>query len=231
MKKSIIIINTILCLVFLAPLGALAMEPISKAEMDSVTGQKGVSIAAGNTTFYQEVDFWYRDPDGTSGDNGAAVGFYGLQFMNYGHAITWEIGADDPTEFNAEPPPPFFHFVEEYDYKNRGLEASDLTGTLENIIGDWTVRDFEARAIFIDFFSTLPADTPNIDPPVIFINVPTIAMHLTHRQMNLAITGVDNPLHATASEMHSLGTFEAGPTTMFFMDGDLMISPGGDPSL
>lgn len=230
MKKSIII-STIICFALVAPIAAAAMEPITEAEMDAVTAQKGVSIAANNSAFYHEVDFWYRDPDGTAGDNGAAIGLYGLQFMNYGQAVTWELGEEDPADFGAEPLPSFFHFVDNYAYKNRGLKASDITGTLSWLIGGVGVRDFEARAIFTDFFSTLPEDAPNIDPPVIFINVPTIAMHLTHRRMNLAITGADNPLHATASEMHSLGTFEAGPTTMFFLDGDLLISPGGDPSL
>lgn len=227
MKKTIPFITAALML-FSAGAG-FALEPISEAEMDTVTGRKGVSLAADNSVFYHEVDFWYRDPDGTGDDNGAAVGFYGMQFLNYGRAITWEIGEDDPPEDRELPG--FFHFVEDYDYQNRGLEASDVSGTLEDLIGWIDVKDFEARAIFIDIMAEAPEEIPNMSGPVIWINIPTMAMHLTKRKIELGMTASDTPLDAGDSEIRSLGSIEMGPTTNFLMDGDLLISPGGDPSL
>ena len=76
--------------------------------------------------------------------------WHGTRGMQYKHNFlkiqtdiirTWEIGEEDPADFSAEPLPSFFHFVDNYDYKNRGLKASDITGTLEWLICWTNVRD------------------------------------------------------------------------------------------
>ncbi|MCF8036401.1 MAG: hypothetical protein K9K62_05990 [Desulfobacteraceae bacterium] len=70
MKKATIIA---LCML-LVPAVAMAMQPISESQMDTVTGQSGVSIVLDDIQIYQHMgtqETWYED---TSSD-GASVGF------------------------------------------------------------------------------------------------------------------------------------------------------------
>lgn len=203
---------------FWAP-SVMAMEPISEAEMDAVTGRRGVSIAADNQVVYQNVDFWYRDADGTTGTNGASIGFSGTHFIMCGNAVTQEIDPpNNPLSLDG-------HYVEDYDYSNRGLSIGDLLG-LDNP-GVIPAVAFEARAIFIDVMNELPG----LGEPGVKIAVPTVEQYFTTIKMAIALNTAQNPLDANDSQLYSLGTIEMGPTTMTTLDGNIEISPGGDPNL
>lgn len=212
-------ISFFIFILFLSP-SLMAMEPISEAEMDAVTGRRGVSIAADNQVVYQNIDFWYRDADGTTGTNGASIGFSGSHFIMCGNAVTQEIDPpNNPLSLDG-------HYVENYDYSNRGLSIADLLG-IDDPPDVLTAVAFEARAIFIDVMDELPG----LGEPGVKIAVPTLEQYFTTIKIPIAVNTAQNPLNANDSQLYSLGTVEMGPTTMTTLDGNIEISPGGDPNL
>ena len=70
--KKLLAIAIVLMMV---PFSAFAMEMISDSDMDTVTGQAGVSIAVDDIKIYQHIEkIEYKDTDGYAGEGAGIVG-------------------------------------------------------------------------------------------------------------------------------------------------------------
>lgn len=208
MKKAIIFA---LCLL-LIPAVTFAMQPISEAEMDGITGQSGVSIVIDDVQIYQHLsgqELWYQD----TSDDGASVGFvydtdsYSMIYVN---AITPD-GDDDGIPDGM----------------------GDTMVMSENYVTNYDFSSFTASAMTIDVTSALTNSTAlNSDAAVagVAIGLPTVEIYFaagSRDVMDIQISTAGNPLDGTTDQEFSMGKIyqTPGDQTMAVLGGNIEISP------
>lgn len=209
MKKAII---CALCLL-LIPAVTFAMQPISEAEMDGITGQSGVSIVIDDVQIYQHLsgqELWYQD---TTADTGASVGFvystdsYSMIYVN---AIT-------PAADASSAP--------------NGLGSTDVMST--NYVTDYDFSGFTASAMTIDVSSALQNSSAlngGTDVAGVAIGLPTVEIYYAAGSrdiMDVQISTAGNPLDGATDQEFSMGKIyqTPGDQTMAVLSGNIEISP------
>lgn len=204
MKKLVLVISILMCL----PLTAFAMEPLSEAIMDNVTGQAGVSIAIDDVKLYQDIAYLrYTDTDGVGGSAAGSVGISNLQMMVHMNGIT----SLDASGLPVSP--------------GRAVQGNYNTAmNYNNFNGD---TQFHARALTIDV-GTMPVlsagMTNNVGAPVdvagVQIGLPTLEIHQSALSFDVTVVSV-----GAANSGASYGTIEIGNNTLTILDGTIEIAP------
>jgi hypothetical protein len=206
MKKLVLVISILMCL----PFTAFAMEPLSEAILDDVTGQAGVSIAIDDIKLYQNIEYLrYTDTDGTNGTAGS-VGISNLQMMVHMNGIT---SLDTTTGLPVSPGRAVQGFYNAaFDYSNGGTPAST----------------FEARALTIDAGTTpvLSAGLSNNTGGAynvvagVRIGLPTLEIYQSALSFDVTVAST-----GAANDGASYGRIEIGANTLTILDGVIEIAP------
>jgi len=207
MKKLVLVISLLMCL----PLTAFAMEPLSEAILDDVTGQAGVSIAVDDIKLYQNIEYLrYTDTDGTDGITQGSVGISNLQMMVHMNGIT---SLDATTGLPVSPGRAVQGtYNAAFDYTNGGTPASA----------------FEARALTIDA-GTLPVLSAGLSNNSggmlnavagVQIGLPTLEIYQSALSFDVTVTSA-----GAANDGASYGRIEIGANTLTILDGTIEIAP------
>ena len=210
MKKLVLAISILMCL----PLTTFAMEPLSEAILDDVTGQAGVSIAIDDIKLYQNIEYLrYTDTDGTDGTAGS-VGISNLQMMVHMNGITHLDAAGLPVS------------------PGRAVQGTYGAFNYNNVDTDADTIDdaFHAHALTIDA-GTMPvlseglsynaAGAPGLVAVAgVQIGLPTLEIHQSALSFDVTVTSA-----GAANDGASYGRIEIGANTLTILDGVIEIAP------
>lgn len=214
MKKAI---ATALCML-LVPAMAMAMQPVSEEELDTVTGQSGVSIVIDDVQIYQHMDgqeTWYED----TSDDGASLGVTYDDDESYTMMYVNAIGPGD--DGDEEPDGGSFG-----ETGIKGTYKSDYSSEFEG---------FSASPLTIDVTDNLDNSSEiedNGDVAGVKIGLPTVEIHYAEGSsdiMNIAVSTAENPIGSLDDNGNawSFGKIHQTPgdSTMAVLDGNVEVSP------
>ncbi|GAB6886795.1 hypothetical protein JCM13304A_02930 [Desulfothermus okinawensis JCM 13304] len=246
MKKVLVMLAALLMVAG----SAMAMKAISNDQMDSITGQAGVSIAVDDVKLYQHIQgLWYTDTDGLDvtapsnstdpganylhtqySGNGASVGIKDLEVMVNVNAITSADVNSTTGEITA------IHSI--------GRELQGTYGAKVDYTNNADNTAFLAKPITIDVTDRLPVlsagaawdagvlaaqdiHIPDTNFAGVMIGLGTLEIVQSDMTIEIALSGL-NPLdddNLDSINGHDFGTFYIGKTTLAILDGVIEIAP------
>ena len=249
MKKVLLMLVSLM----LVAGSAMAMKAISNDEMDSITGQAGVSIIIDDAKLYAHIEgLWYADTDGLNGTidlangkvggnfmwnltngttaGGASVGIKDLEVMVHVNSIT---GLDNGTLVSPGRP-----LQGTYGEKlNEATEAYNFDAN-----SDGTDETFLAKPLTIDVTDKLPVMSAgakydaqalgaqsvlNDNFAGVMIGLGTMEIVVDSMTLDVALNDLD-PLNGDTMNSingHDFGTVYVGKTTLTVLDGVIEIAP------
>lgn len=210
MKKTAILM-ALIC-IFAAPAISAAMEPISEAAMDAVTGRQGINVVIDDFRAYihKTAGPWYQD--GSGGDTAAA----GISEM---HGII-DVNAIMPAPDPASAPLGVGNTAVKGDYETATYDFSSFTASPVKIGVTSKVPALSAGAAN----NAGIAETLNLVATHIMgvmIELPTAEIYTPETMINLAMT--TNPAADTSQSYGEVYT----RATLATLGGHLEIVPGG----
>ncbi|MCF8036403.1 MAG: hypothetical protein K9K62_06000 [Desulfobacteraceae bacterium] len=212
----------ILICMFLVPGAAAAMEPISEAEMDAVTGQRGINFVIDDVQIYKNLgsgEIWYQD--GTGGDT-TGFGITGMHGMLDVNALLPGDNSGDPPQgigntglkgnYNYDPD------TAGYDYS--GYYISDYAAAPGGVGVTPTVPVLSAGAGYNSGWAGSLAGVDSAIPGVM-IYTPSVEIHA---EMMIEAGMTTDPAGSTT---RSFGEIYTRSTLTVMGGGFIEIVPGG----
>ncbi|GAB6163447.1 hypothetical protein JCM12298_26070 [Desulfothermus naphthae] len=242
MKKVLLMLVSLM----LVAGSAMAMKAISNDEMESITGQAGVSIIIDDAKLYSHIEgLWYADTDGintdaganglwntvTTNTDGASVGISDLEVMVHVNSITGVNASGDLTSPGTQ---------------LKGTYGDLLEVNNKDLNGDGVDDVFLAKPLTIDVTSALPvlsegaaydsqaiqaaggSALPATNFAGVMIGLGTIELVLSNMTLDIALNDLsplDGSNSMTSINGHDFGTVYVGKTTLTVLDGVIEIAP------
>lgn len=212
MKKLVLVLSILMCLPFAVT--AFAMEPLSEATLDNVTGQAGVSIGLDDIKLYQNIEYLrWTDTDGTDGTAGS-VGISNLQMICHLNGITHL----DASGLPVSPGRAVQGTYGALNYNNVDTDANGVDDA------------FQARALTFDA-GTMPVlsegmsynltgNPTGVTIAGVQIGLPTLEIHQSALSFDVTVTSA-----GAGNDGASYGRIEIGANTLTILDGTIEIAP------
>jgi hypothetical protein len=209
---------------FIIPSQALGMERMSDAELESVSGQAGMTIAVDDVKMYADFQgLWLTDTDGLGSGDGASVGIRELSTMVHINAITSYDSTDTSTTGGLRSTGRALQ-----GHYDAGIDVTNNDGNTA----------FYAKPITIDVTDALPVlsagmthNNGGTQTSMAGVHIGLGTMEIVLDRMNMVIgisdaTPLDGTNSLTATNAGAtFGTLKLGKATLTILDGSLEIAP------